>query len=282
MSRYYPPLSIYAFLLTIVMKDPAITYSHISLQYQIVRGQRVAKLRLMRPDSRNCINGPMAEEIRDACLRIGEDDDCRLVTITGSGAFFSVGRAPLDPHEGPVSSQLRRLKVADAVGDLAVPVLVQVNGEAVGHGLELAMAGDLRIAADTARFSLRDPLQPSMPWDGGTQRLPRLVGPAWALDMTLTGRYIDASQALRIGLVNRVSPPGKLEEATRELEEQVLSSAPVAARYAKEAVRKGMDLTVKQGLGLEADLSIILQGTGDRAEGIESFKERRPPRFEGT
>ena len=121
-----------------------------------------------------------------------------------------------------------------------------------------------------------------MMWDGGTQRLPKLVGPAWALDMALTGRKLSAAEALRIGLVNRVVPAGGLEAATMELAEQVLAAAPVAARYAKEAVGKGMDLTLEQGLRLEADLSVILQSTADRAEGIESFKERRRPKFTGN
>lgn len=282
MSRYCLPLSIYPFHLAATMKESAISYSQISLDYGIVREQKIARITLARPDTRNCINDIMAEELRHACLRIEEDEECRLVTIAGAGESFSVGRAPLDRAAGPIAGQFERLKVADSVAALPVPVLVVLNGDAIGQGLELALAGDLRIAADSARFALWESPQAAMPWDGGTQRLPRLVGPAWALDMALSGRSVGASEALQIGLVNRVAPAAALEKAARQLEEQVLASAPLAARYAKEAVGKGMDLTLEQGLDLETDLSVILQSTEDRAEGIASFKERRKPRFGGT
>ena len=269
-------------ILFTIMQESAISYRHVSLRFEVVAGQRVARLRLARPDNRNRIDEPMAEEIRDACRRIGEDDECRLVTITGDGDDFSVGRTALNDTGEPLSTQMARLRVADAVAGLPVPVLAELNGDATGQGLEMALAADLRIVAETASLALWEPSQPAMPWDGGTQRLPRLVGPAWALDLALTGRRITADEALRIGLVNRVAPQEELEKATRQFEEQVLSSAPIAARYAKEAVRQGMDLTLAQGLGLEADLSVILQSTADRAEGIASFEERRKPRFEGT
>ena len=282
MSRYCLPLSIYPFHLAAAMKESAISYSQISLHYGIVREQRIARITLARPDTRNCIHDIMAEELRHACKRIEEDDECRLLTIAGAGESFSVGRAPLDPGAGPIAGQLERLKVAETVAALPVPVIVVCNGDAIGHGLELALAGDLRIAADSAQFALWESPQAAMPWDGGTQRLARLVGPAWALDMALSGRCVSAPEALLIGLVNRVAPASALEEAARQLEEQVLASAPLAARYAKEAIGKGMDLTLQQGLGLEADLSVILQSTEDRAEGIASFKERRGPGFGGT
>lgn len=233
----------------------------------------------------------MAEEFRDACRRIGEDEAARLVVVTGSGDCFSVGRQSLEsgPGDGgdgsPVerrSAGLASLRVADALAALTVPVLVALNGDAIGHGLELALAGDLRLAAAPARFGLAEPGRPSFPWDGGTQRLPRLIGPAWALDLALTGRQVDAATALRLGLVNRVVATERLAEETAQLAEVILAGGPVAARYAKEAVGQGMELPLIQGLRLEADLSVILQSTADRAEGIASFRERRPPRFRGS
>jgi enoyl-CoA hydratase/carnithine racemase len=151
------------------------------------------------------------------------------------------------------------------------------------HGLELALAGDLRIAAASARFGLTDLARgpSSIPWDGGTQRLPRLVGPAWAQDMILTGRIIDAAQALTLGLVNRVVPAGELMAETRRWAHSILAGGPIAIRYVKEAVRKGLELSLPQGLALEADLNIIIQSTQDRAEGIQAFLERRTPKFSG-
>ena len=237
---------------------------------------------MLRPDAKNCIDQSMAEELRDACRRIGQDDSFRLAIITGFGDYFSVGRAVMDGQASCVSDKLARFRVAESLAALTTPVIVAINGDAMGQGLELALAGDLRIAADEAQFALSGTGQPEFPWDGGTQRLPRIVGTAWALDMALTARLLDAAEALNIGLVNRVVPRDRLDEATRELAEKVLASAPVAARYAKEAVGKGMDITLEQGLRLEADLSVILQSTADRAEGIASFEERRAPKFNGT
>ena len=263
------------------MKESAISFRQISLQCETIGTWKAATIRLARPDTGNCIDEAMAEEIRDACSRIAEDDECRLVMVTGSGGCFSAGRTAIDDLEGSLADGMGRLKIADALAALSIPVLIALNGDATGHGLELALAGDLRIASEGAGLALWEPGQPPVPWDGGTQRLPRLVGPAWALDMALTGRKVRAVEALSLGLVNRVVPADGLGEATRELSEQVLAAAPIAARYAKEAVVKGMDLTLEQGLRLEADLSVILQSSGDRAEGISSFEERRRPKFTG-
>ena len=167
----------------------------------------------------------MAEEFRDACQRIDADDDARLVVVTGSGGCFSIGRTrpgqetdepePDESEPATWSERLERLRVADALAALTVPVIVALNGDAIGHGLELALAGDLRLAAEGSRFALSEPDSPSFPrdafpWDGGTQRLPRLIGPAWALDLALTGRQVDAGEALRLGLVNRGSGVGKI------------------------------------------------------------------------
>ena len=120
------------------------------------------------------------------------------------------------------------------------------------------------------------------PYDGATQRLPRLVGAGLARDMLFTGRTLSAREALDAGLVNRVVPAGELAESAANLADQIVAAAPVAARYAKEAVAASGDLTLQQGLGLEADLSVILQSTGDRAEGLRSFAEKSEPNFQGS
>lgn len=237
-----------------------------------------AVITLAAPDTRNRIDAGMAEELRDACQEIAADAAARLVVITGVGDCFSVGSR----QRLAAGKDIDRRQVADALGSLAMPVLVALNGDAIGQGLELALAGDLRIAADTARLGLMKPGNPALPWDGGTQRLPRLVGPAWALDLALTGRTVTAAEALGIGLVNRVTAADNLAAETRELAAAILAGGPVAADYVKEAVYQGMDLSLAQGLRLEADLSILLHGTADRAEGIASFKERRKPRFGGS
>ena len=236
-----------------------------------------AVLTLNAPDTGNCIDEGMAGELRAACQEIAADAAARLVVVTGAGDCFSVGRQPLT-----AGADIDRLRAADALGGLAVPVLVALNGDAIGQGLELALAGDLRIVVATARLGMMAPGNPVLPWDGGTQRLPRLVGPAWALDLALTGRTVDAAAALGMGLVNRVTAAENLAAETRELAAAILAGGSIAAGYAKEAVYQGMDLSLAQGLRLEADLSILLHGTADRAEGIASFKERRRPRFLGS
>ncbi len=243
------------------------------------------------PASNNRIDQTLAAEIRQVCREIREDSDVNLVLFTGSGDCFSAGRLPAPPEvtTGPPAYRqqwIAGLRVADSVAELPVPVVMALNGDALDHGLELALAGDIRLADENARFGLTGLASGGfpgvLPWDGGTQRLPRLVGPAWAQDLILTGRVLGAHEALELGLVNRVTPPGQDLAAALELAEQILRGGPLAARYVKEAVYQGMDLALSQGLALEADLNIILQSTRDRAEGLASFAEKRPPRYSGA
>lgn len=247
----------------------------------------MARVTLNRPDTLNRIDSLLATELREVSRVIREADGINLLVLTGSGTAFSVGREPAPPELDQAPRQERKawldqLRVADAVAELPMPVLVVLNGDAMDHGLELALAGDLRIAIPEARFGLTDlTREAAFSWDGGTQRLPRLIGPAWAREMILTGRVIDTPLALSLGLINRIVPVGELPGAVEKLAESILAGGPIAVRYAKEAVGQGLDLSLAQGLGLEADLNIILQGTGDRAEGLRSFTEKRGPKFAG-
>lgn len=246
----------------------------------------MATVTLARPGGDNRVDAELAAELREVCREIQEDGQVQLVILTALGPVFSVGRErpPAPVAGGPTDQRLEwlgRLQVASNIAALEVPVIVALNGDALDHGLELALAGDLRVAATGARFGLTDLKRGSFPWDGGTQRLTRLVGPAWARDMILTSRIIDASQALALGLVNRVVDNGRLEAETRALADTIAAAGPLAARYAKEAVAKGTEMTLDQGLRLEADLNVILQSTADRAEGIKSFLEKRPARYTG-
>ncbi|MBF8267096.1 MAG: 3-hydroxybutyryl-CoA dehydratase [Dehalococcoidia bacterium] len=256
-----------------------------TLLYRKRRG--VALVTLSRPQARNCVNLQMATELREVCHLVEQDEDVRVVVITGAGETFCAGdeeeALPLE-GESPVeqmktSLELRR--AAGFLGGIGKPVVAAINGDALGHGLEMALACDIRIASDSARLGLPQICQGGIPWDGGTQRLPRIVGRARAADMLLTGRVIDATEALRIGLVHQVAPRGEIAGLVEEVAGAVAALAPVAARYAKEAVLKGMDLTLEQGMRLEMDLNLLLQTTEDRAEGIASFLERRWPDFKG-
>ena len=208
----------------------------------------------------------MSNALSSAYESIRENDSLRLLILTATGRVFSVDK--IGNSSGDSAKQL---------STLAIPVLVALNGDATGSGLELALAGDLRVCVPSAKFSFPGLERGAMPKDGGTQRLPRLVGPAWAKDMLLTGRSVDANEALSIGLVNRVSED--ITETIAELSAQITGGSPIGVRYAKEAVGKGIDLTLEQGLRLEADLNVILHSTSDRSEGLKSFLEKRPPKF---
>jgi len=197
-------------------------------------------------------------------------------------AWLSKG---IDPEE--VSSSERRgkfieeLSIASVVGAFPLPTIAAINGDAFGQWLELALACDIRISAEDARFSMPQVTYGEIPWDGGTQRLARLVGRGKALEMILTGEVIDALEAYRVGLVNRVVPRKALMKEAIALASEMADKGPIALRFAKEAVCKGMDLTLEQGLRLEADLYFLLHTTQDRTEGIRAFIEKRPPKFEG-
>ena len=229
----------------------------------------------------NVPDAVMASELRSAAERVIEDEAAVLV-VSGAGSDFCVGRAQLG--ESPLEDPRQWLEIHRCAGTLAgiaVPVIASINGDALDQGLEMALACDLRVAAEDARLGITDLAKGVVPWDGGTQRLPRLVGRGLALEMLLAGRVLDAQEALEAGLVHQVAPRRDLEAAVERLAATLAGNAPIAQRYAKEAVIKGADGTMEQGLRLEADLNILLQGTEDRAEGIASFIEKRTSRFVG-
>ncbi len=242
----------------------------------------MAIITLDRPAASNRIDSIMAAELREVCAAIAGDPEVRAVILTGSGGVFSAGReAPPAERPPDLAAWIEGLQAASWVARLRAPVIAAVNGDALDHGMELALAADLRIAAPEARFGLTDLAQGALPWDGGTLRLPRAVGPAWAMDIVLTGRVLGADEALSIGLINRITSEGRLLDEARLLARDIAAGAPLAARYAKEAVTVGMELPLEQGLRLEADLNILLHSTADRAEGIRSFLERRKPQYRG-
>jgi enoyl-CoA hydratase/carnithine racemase len=161
------------------------------------------------------------------------------------------------------------------------PVIAAINGDALGPGLELALSCDIRLASSQARFGFPEVASGVIPTGGGTQRLPRIIGRGQALELILTARTISAEEALEIGLVSQVVAPENLAAETETLAANIAAKAPVAVRYIKEAVNKGMDLTLEQGLRLEADLYFLLHTTVDRTEGVKAFRAKRPPRFKG-
>jgi enoyl-CoA hydratase/carnithine racemase len=225
----------------------------------------------------------LSSELRDLCTDALLDPGTHVVVLTGAeeNAFLidsetvSPGSGE-DPFPEPSTGSL-----AEPISRLDVPVLAAIHGDAIGQGLELALACDLRIASEDSRFGLTHIRTGAVPWDGGTQRLCRLVGKARAMEMILTGEVVDAREALRISLVSRTVPRGEVMTTVMGLAREMASRAPIAVRYAKETICKGMDMTLEQGLRLEADLYFLLHTTRDRTEGIQAFRNKRAPQFEG-
>ena len=218
------------------------------------------------------VNQELAQELAEAREKISDDEDIYVVVITGSGKIFCSG------GEGDITSACRP---AQAIAATEKPVIAAINGDALGVGLEIALACDIRIASDKARFALPQIAQGQVPNDGATQRLPRIIGRGRALEMLMTADKISATEALEIGLVSNVVPAGALKAETQKLAETIAAKGPLALRYLKEAVIKGMDMTLEQGLRLEADLYFLLHTTSDRNEGIKSYLEKRTPKYKG-
>ena len=246
----------------------------------------IVTVTLNRPRAFNMVNLDMAIELSQVCQRLREEKEVRVAIITGSGQVFSSGRETLSfsleargTYSPPEWLALHR--AASALARVELPLVAAINGDAIDQGLELALACDLRIAAKGAKLGFSDLGRGVVPWDGGTQRLPRLIGRTRALNMLLTSRLMDAEEACRVGLVNRVVEPEELLGHANDLALEIASGAPIAARYAKETVLKGMEMPIEDGLRLEADLNIILQSTSDRAEGLRSFLEKGKPDFHG-
>ena len=219
----------------------------------------------------------LSSEMADACERIAWDEEARAMVLAfGDGWVPLVEEDPLFLREQATVPPL-----VESIAALKVPVIAAIKGDAVGLGLELAMACDIRIGTMGARFGLPAVRAGSMPSAGGTQRLPRLVGLAKALEMILTGTLIDGAEAEAVGLLNRLTASREVMSTAAAMAEEMASKSPLSLAYVKEALHKGMDLTLDQGMRMELDLYLLLFTTSDRVEGITAFKEKRSPRFEG-
>lgn len=237
-----------------------------------------------RPEVRNALAPQTLAELSRVASEAAADPGVRAVIFTGGGekAFASGAdiralreRTTLD---NLVSAPQESFQV---IAELPKPTIAAVNGYALGGGCELAMACDIRIAADTARFGLPEVGLGIMPGAGGTQRLARLVGLGKAKELIFTGAIIEAEEALRIGLVNRVVPAGELLAAALAMAEQIASRAPISIRLAKAALNLGANVDIRSGLAFECLAQAILFGTQDKLEGTAAFLEKRAPRFQG-
>ena len=242
---------------------------------------RVAWLRLSCPAQGNRLTPLTDQELAATCQAVEEDEAVEIGVLTGSEHSFCEGLTQAADTAQKIREQFGPIQCVKALAAITKPTLAVLNGNAFGLGLELALACDLRLAVSTARFSLPQISEQMIPFGGGTQRLPRVVGQAKALEMILTGRQVGAPEAYRIGLVTEVLAASDFSTRVDEVLSGLLGKGPIALRLGKEAVHKAMDLTLDQGVRLEEDLYALLQTTQDRAEGVASFLAKRKPRFTG-
>jgi enoyl-CoA hydratase len=247
---------------------------------------RIATITINRPDKLNALNDRVIAELGDAIDSARENADVGGVILTGAGRAFVAGAdiAELVDH-GAVSAKALAQRGQDVFRRYEAsrkPTIAAVNGFALGGGCELAMACHMRIASETAKFGQPEVRLGLIPGYGGTQRLPRLIGKGRALQLLLTGETIDANEAYRLGLVNRVVPANELIATATTMLRTILANGPLAVAYCIESVNRGYDLTLDEALTLEATAFGLLAGTDDKREGTQAFLEKRPPRFTGA
>ena len=248
--------------------------------------ERVATLTVNRPDRLNALNAATIGELDRAVEEVATREDIGGLILTGAGKAFVAG-ADISELAGqtPATAKRRAARgqnVFSRFERLPKPVIAAVNGFALGGGCELAMACHVRIASEHAKFGQPEVKLGICPGYGGTQRLPRLVGKGRALQLLLTGEMIDAAEAYRIGLVNKVVPAAELLPAANAMMQQMLANGPAALALCIEAVNRGADASLEDGLNLEVNHFALLAGTADMAEGMAAFLEKRPARFTGV
>lgn len=246
----------------------------------------IAYVTLDRPEMLNAFNFEMLEQLRKVIESIQIHPDIRLVVITGAGdKAFSVGADLKERKTLPdtlVKRNLNRFgEVFTLIEQLPQPTICVLNGYAFGGGLELALACDFRIAADSITLGLTETSLGIIPGAGGTQRLPRLIGEAKALELILTAKRISASEAYQYGLVTTIAPLDKLREVTADFAAAILKNAPIAVQQAKFAVKQGMKTDIQTGLQIERKAYELTIPTEDRLEALNAFVEKRAPHFKG-
>jgi len=246
----------------------------------------IAYVTLNRPKVLNALNQKTWEDLRAAFEDARSDDAIHGIILTGAGdkAFIAGADiselAQVTAVEAEKSSSYGQ-EVLNLVENLGKPVIAAVNGFALGGGCETAMACTIRVAVETAKFGQPEVRLGVIPGGGGTQRLPRLVGKGRALQIILSGEMVTAQEAYRMGLVNEVVPLTELIPRSEAILDQIFKNAPIAVKYSIEAVNKGLDTSVAEGLSLEASLFGICAGTEDKKEGTEAFLQKRPAKFQG-
>jgi enoyl-CoA hydratase len=256
-----------------------------TLLFELTNG--ICRITINRPDKMNALDAIVIAELGDAVTRIETDSAVRGVLVTGAGTKAFVAGADIGElsAQSPMEGQARAAAgqaVFRRLEQCGKPVVAAVNGFALGGGCELAMACHIRIASEQARFGQPEVKLGIAPGYGATVRLPRLVGKGRALELLLTGRIIDAEEAFRIGLINRVVPADRLINESEALLQSILENGPLAVRACLDTVEAGLDMAVDQGLLLEANQFGLLSATADMREGTKAFLEKRKAAFRGV
>jgi enoyl-CoA hydratase len=247
---------------------------------------QIAKITFNRPSVLNALNRKTMEELGEALEKVRADDSVRVLILTGAGekAFVAgadiselAQRTPVDGKDYTLFGQgvIHRLET------LGKPSIAAINGFALGGGCEVALACSIRIAGKNAKLGQPEVKLGIIPGYGGSQRLPRLCGKGVAHEWILTGEIFSAEEACRVGLVNRVVEPSELLPAAEQIARKIIANAPLAVKYAMEAIEHGMEMPQEQGLFLEATLFGLCCATEDMREGTRAFLEKRPPKFQG-
>jgi enoyl-CoA hydratase/carnithine racemase len=263
-----------------MIATPALEY----VRYE-KKGQ-IAFITISRPKVLNALNGPTLQELNRAFQSVRDDSEVRVAILTGEGEKAFVAGADISEFVGLKAVQGEALSalgqaVFSLIENCGKPVIAAVNGFALGGGCELSLACTIRIASESARFGQPETKLGIIPGYGGTQRLARLIGKGRALQIILTGDMVKADEALRIGLVNEVLPAAELLPRAEAIANKIIANAPVATRLCLEAVNKGMNMTLADGLAFEASLFGLCFATEDQNEGAKAFLEKRPPQFKG-
>ena len=246
----------------------------------------IAYVTINRPKVLNALNMATMEDLRSAFAAIKDDKEIRVVILTGSGEkAFVAGAdiAELSKHDAVSAKEYthRGQSVLDLIENLGKPVIACINGFALGGGCEIALACTFRLASENAKLGQPEVKLGLIPGYGGTQRLPRLVGKGIAMQLLLAGEMINAQEALRIGLVNEVVAAAELIPRAEALAQKIVANAPLAVQYAMEAVNKGMEMSLSEGLYIEATLFGLCCATEDKNEGTKAFLEKRLAQFKG-
>ncbi|MGH9767309.1 MAG: enoyl-CoA hydratase/isomerase family protein [Blastocatellia bacterium] len=249
------------------------------------RRGRVALVTINRPDKLNALNIATRKDLADRLDELRNDEEIRVIVITGAGEKAFVVGADINEFAGRTAVEQRAVMKArsifTSVEDFPKPLIAMINGFCLGGGCELALACDIRVASDRARFGQPEINLGIIPGGGGTQRLARLIGEGKAMQMILTGEMIDAQEALRLGLVNEIHPAAELEAKTMELANKIAEKSPIALAMAKTSVKNAARTNLREGLDQEVDLFALCFSSEDKEEGVRAFMEKRKPEFKG-